>query len=108
VANLNLIEDELVTCVSLRLKVLGNSGPDRMKEASSNNGKHRRGCGKGPGSSSHGGNHGGGDTSDRGGSSTGHGGTGDVEKDECRYCGKRGHWARECRKKKRDEEAKAA
>jgi hypothetical protein len=23
--------------------------------------------------------------------------------DECRYCGKKGHWARECKKKKRDE-----
>jgi hypothetical protein len=26
-------------------------------------------------------------------------------KDECRYCGKKGHWARECKKKKRDEES---
>jgi adenine deaminase len=25
--------------------------------------------------------------------------------DECRYCGKKGHWAHECQKKKRDEEA---
>ncbi|WVZ83459.1 hypothetical protein U9M48_030605 [Paspalum notatum var. saurae] len=29
-------------------------------------------------------------------------------KNDCRYCGKRGHWARECRKKKRDEAAAAA
>ncbi|WVZ91404.1 hypothetical protein U9M48_037581 [Paspalum notatum var. saurae] len=29
-------------------------------------------------------------------------------KNDCRYCGKRGHWARDCRKKKRDEEAAAA
>ncbi|WVZ81780.1 hypothetical protein U9M48_029122 [Paspalum notatum var. saurae] len=29
-------------------------------------------------------------------------------KNDCRYCGKRGHWARECRKKKRDEVAAAA
>uniref|UniRef100_A0ACD5WTY3 Uncharacterized protein n=1 Tax=Avena sativa TaxID=4498 RepID=A0ACD5WTY3_AVESA len=27
--------------------------------------------------------------------------------DKCRYCGKKGHWVRECRKKKRDEEAQA-
>jgi hypothetical protein len=30
---------------------------------------------------------------------------GDVPKDRCRYCGKKGHWARECRKKQRDEAA---
>src|SRR6185437_8400764 len=28
--------------------------------------------------------------------------SGDVASDECRYCGNKGHWARECRKKKRD------
>jgi len=28
--------------------------------------------------------------------------------DECRYCGNKGHLARECRKKKRDEQAHAA
>lgn len=28
--------------------------------------------------------------------------------DECHYCGKKGHWAKECRKKKRDEEAHLA
>ncbi|KAM0916826.1 hypothetical protein ACQ4PT_009866 [Festuca glaucescens] len=31
-----------------------------------------------------------------------------VDKEKCRYCGKKGHWARECRKKQRDEAAKAA
>lgn len=28
-----------------------------------------------------------------------------TKKDKCKYCGKKGHWARECHKKKRDEEA---
>jgi hypothetical protein len=27
----------------------------------------------------------------------------EVDKDECRYCGKKGHWARDFRKKKREE-----
>ena len=35
----------------------------------------------------------------------GHGG--EVDDDACRYCGKTGHWIRECRKKKRDEAAQA-
>lgn len=30
------------------------------------------------------------------------------KEDACRYCGKKGHWARECRKKKRDEEKNEA
>ncbi|XP_073363669.1 uncharacterized protein [Aegilops tauschii subsp. strangulata] len=30
-----------------------------------------------------------------------------VDKDQCRYCRKKGHWAKDCRKKKRDEAAKA-
>uniref|UniRef100_A0ACD5ZX98 Uncharacterized protein n=1 Tax=Avena sativa TaxID=4498 RepID=A0ACD5ZX98_AVESA len=31
-----------------------------------------------------------------------------IGRNNCRYCGKKGHWARECRKKQRDEAAAAA
>jgi hypothetical protein len=54
-----------------------------------------------------GGNRGSGNTGKRGVENAGHGGGapgGDVVSDECRYCGKHEHWARECRKKKKDEE----
>ncbi|KAK1609895.1 hypothetical protein QYE76_033568 [Lolium multiflorum] len=33
---------------------------------------------------------------------------GDVDKEHCRYCGKKVHWARECRKKQCDEAASTA
>ena len=54
---------------------------------------------------SSGGPHGG----DNGGARTG-GSSGDparvaTKTDRCKYCGKKDHWARECRKKKRDEAA---
>uniref|UniRef100_A0ACD5UNE7 Uncharacterized protein n=1 Tax=Avena sativa TaxID=4498 RepID=A0ACD5UNE7_AVESA len=32
----------------------------------------------------------------------------EVDRDRCRYCKKKGHWAQECRKKQRDEAAAAA
>jgi hypothetical protein len=31
-----------------------------------------------------------------------------ITSDECKYCGKVGHWAHECRKKKQDEQAHTA
>jgi hypothetical protein len=108
VASLNLTEDELVALVFSRLKVSGNGGPDQMKEASSSKGKHSHGRGKGRRSSGHDGNYGGCDAGDRGNNNAGHGRSGDVAKGECRYYSKCGHWAYECRKKKKDKEAHVA
>jgi uncharacterized membrane protein YgcG len=106
VASLNLTEDELVAWLSSRLKMTGNGGSDRHKESSSGGDKRGRGRGGGHGSSSggRGGGRGGGDTDDRGGGNAGRV-NGGVAKDECRYCGKKGHWACECKKKKHDEES---
>jgi hypothetical protein len=119
IASLNLTEDELVARLSSRLKVPGNGGSDRSKESPSSNNKRGRGRGKGRGSGGRSGNRGGGNTTGCGGEGAGvHGGenagrggggtSSDVASDECRYCGKKGHWARECRKKKWDEEVHAA
>jgi hypothetical protein len=67
VASLNLTEDELVARLSSRLKLSGNGGGDRSKEASSSGGKRGRGRGKGRGSTSggRGGGCGGGDINNR-------------------------------------------
>jgi hypothetical protein len=113
IASLNLTEDELVAWLSSRLKTLGNGGGDRQKESSTGGGKRGRERGRGRGSSSggRGGGRGGGNTGDRSGGSAGRGsgeGSSDVTKDQCRYYGKKGHWACECKKKKRGEEIHAA
>jgi hypothetical protein len=113
IASLNLTEDELVAWLSSHLKTSGNGGGDRQKESSSGGGKRGRERGRGRGSSSggRGGGRGGGNTGDRSGGSAGRGsgeGSSDVTKDQCRYCGKKGHWARECKKKKRGKEIHAA
>jgi hypothetical protein len=99
----------VVARLSSHLKMTGNGGGDRHKESSSGDGKRGRGRGRGRGSSSggRGGGRGSGDTSDRSGGNAGRG-NGGIAKDECRYCGKKGHWACECKKKKRDEESHAA
>jgi hypothetical protein len=112
IASLNLTEDELVARLSSRLKTSGNGGGDRQKESSSGGDKRgrRRGRGRGSSSGGCGGGRGGGNTGDHSGGSTGRGsgkGSSDVAKDQCRYCGKKGHWARECKKKKRDKEIHA-
>jgi hypothetical protein len=99
ITSLNLMEDELIAKITLRLKIAGGGNTNQQKEASSSGGKSGRGrghgCGKGVGGNS------------RGGGNADHGGN-KVTGDECRYCRKRRHWARECKKKKRDEQAHAA
>jgi hypothetical protein len=94
-ASLNLIEDELVSKISWRLKITGGGNTDLQKEGSSSGGKWGWGHDHGRGTGDRG--HGDGNAG-RGSNTTG---------DECRYCGKRRHWAHECRKKKRDEQAHA-
>jgi hypothetical protein len=95
IASLNLTEDELIPKITSRLKIVGGGNTDQQKEVSSSGSKRGRGHGKGA--------RGGG----CGGSNAGHGGN-TVAGNKCRYCGKSGHWACECKKKKRDEQAHAA
>jgi hypothetical protein len=101
-AKLNLTKDQLVARLSSRLKVAGTGSSESSKEGSSSSGGKR---GRGHRNGGRGGGDGGG-RFDGGG---GHGSSGgDMAGDECRYCRKKGHWARECKKKKRDEQAHAA
>jgi hypothetical protein len=99
--------------LSSRLKVSGNDRSDQSKEPSSSNNKHGRGRSKGRGSGGCGSSigHGGENIGAHGGENAGRSSDGtnmDVAGDECRYCGKKGHWARECQKKKRDAEVHTA
>jgi hypothetical protein len=76
VARLNLMDDELVVRISSRLKRGRSCGHE---------------CGRNSGSRS------GGDIGGHASSSGDHGnGGGDVMSDECHYCKKKGHWAKEC------------
>jgi hypothetical protein len=101
---LSLTEDELVTRLSSRLKTSGLGNPESSKEASSSGKRGRgRGGGRGHGHGRRGGGRGAVDGGGRTSGSSSRGEGAGVVGDECRYCGKKGHWARECRKKKKDE-----
>ncbi|WVZ94772.1 hypothetical protein U9M48_040631 [Paspalum notatum var. saurae] len=102
IAKLNLTEDELVARISSRLQLTGGgSGSSSGVSSSGGSGSTGSERGKEPASGKRGRGRG------RGGGRSGHDG-GTVAGNECRYYGKKGHWARECRKKKRDEQAHVA
>jgi hypothetical protein len=109
IAKLNLTEDELVVRISSQLQLSsGGSGSGSGGGSSGHNGGAGSERGKEPGSGnkrSHGRGRSG--KRDSGGGRSGHDG-GTVVGNECRYCGKKGHWGRECCKKKRDEQAHVA
>ncbi|WVZ90940.1 hypothetical protein U9M48_037190 [Paspalum notatum var. saurae] len=101
IAKLNLTEDELVACISSQLQLTGGGSGSSS------------GGGSGGGSGSTG--------SERGKESASGNKRGSWSRTRWRtrrrrrqirprwrYCGKKGHWARECRKKKRDEQAHVA
>jgi hypothetical protein len=99
VGKLNLMEDELVALLSSWLKATGSNSPGSSKEGSSGS-KRVRGRGKNNAS------RGCTATGGRASSGGGHGsGGGDIAGNQCRYCSKKGHWARECKKKKQHEQA---
>ncbi|XP_072150820.1 uncharacterized protein [Setaria viridis] len=105
VAQLNFTEDELVARVSKRLQI--NSDKGAGSSSGSSGGQPRgRGGGRGGGrdKTGRGGRQKGWDGAPR--EKKGNGGarsnSRDVVRDECRYCGVCGHWAKECPKRRRD------
>jgi hypothetical protein len=112
VAQLNLTEDELVMRLSKRLQI----NTDKGAGSSGASGSQTRGRGGGRDKPGRGGRHKGADggTREKKGDGGVRGDSGmrddggargssrDVARDECRYCGTRGHWAKECPKRHRD------
>jgi hypothetical protein len=96
-SRLNLTEEELISKISSRLKIGGDVGSS-SNWSSPVPGNHR-GRGRGRERRRF--------TGRRGGGNDGRGGKA-LADDECRYCGKTGHWVRECKKKKRDEQGHIA
>jgi transposase InsO family protein len=106
IAQLNLTEDELVARVTKRLVLNSDKGSG---SSSGSPGGQPRGHGGGRGERGaprqKGGEGGSREKrSDVGARGNGgaRGGGRDVARDECRYCGTRGHWAKECPKRRRD------
>jgi hypothetical protein len=85
--NLYFTEEQVIARLASRLN-LNTDGSGTRGRAQADPGGRRGGRGRGRG---------------RGKNTRSAKGGGEVDDDACRYCGKSGHWARECRKKKRDE-----
>jgi hypothetical protein len=97
-ARLNLMEEELVARVASRIKFDSETTGENNKGNSSTRGRGRERVG-----GQEGGSHG--FSKAASGGRCGTPKAIDVTGDECWYCGKKGHWARECRKKKKNEQA---
>jgi len=120
-AQLNLTKDKLVARLSKRLHINVDKGSG-ISSGAWGSPQHRRGGGRGKsrrgGGQKKGGARGGRSNGARSGHGDGargghnddgaRGGNGDVGRDECRYYGLKGHWARECPKRKHDAQAHAA
>jgi len=104
IAQLNLTEEELIARVSKKLLLSGGSSSSGNSGSSGSGGGRGGGRGRG-GGCGRGSRKKCGDGAARGVDARGGGA---VANDECKYCGNKGHWARECRKKKRDEAAHLA